>query len=71
MRMNLQLFGGRGASSGRAGGVGKRNTFNQTIQIGFGKNSRTYKTNEITKEFSEERKKNAGMLAMADKKREI
>lgn len=71
MRMNLQLFGGRGSSSGRAGGVGKRNTFNQTIQIGFGKNSRTYKTNEITKEFSEERKKNAGMLAMADKKSEI
>lgn len=37
MRMNLQLFGGRGASSGRAKNTvgGKRNTFNQTIQIGF------------------------------------
>ena len=68
-------MGGRGASSGagrlKNGGSIKSNTFNQTIQIGFGENSRTYKTNEITKEFSEDSKKQAGMLAMADKKSEI
>ena len=68
-------MGGRGAisgaSRGKSGGGVKNNTFNQTIQIGYEKNSRTYKTNEITKEFSEDSKKQAGMLAMADKKSEI
>ena len=60
-------MGGRGASSGGL----KHNTFNQTIQFGSGEYSSTYKTNDITKEFFEDRKKHSAMLWADDKKSTI
>lgn len=59
---------GRGSSKVSGG---SKTRFNQNIQIGVGKNIRTYKTNEITKQFSENSKENATMLSLDDKKSEI
>ena len=42
-----------------------------TIEIGYGTDKKAYETDSITADFSKKNQENAGMLAMADSKKEI